>query len=546
MAMTLHIFSSALKAIVAPGWEILATQGKRTNRGNQTTVKLYNGSLQATDTINFGLKKERDALFTDWATLTGVPVDAVKHALLDIEDQVETLLRQLEATSAPPPGATDPWRAKLLRTRTGDLKECASNYTLFFTEHPQWQGRVWWDVVHERTMWDTKSIDMAMVSHIAAWLGMHEKFAVHNLMLLRQQLTAVCQATPRDVIQEWLTGLPPWDGTTRLETWLLRAGNAADTPVNRFISRLIPLSLVHRAFHPGAMYRYVVIVEGDEDIGKSKLLRQLGDPWAKSLSAKLDSKEVYMQLKGVWLAEFAELEALGKADEARIKAFISDVVDHYVPKYENNPTDQKRRTVFVGTINEQEYLKGTTGNTRFFPIKVSAPLDEQYLTDIREQLFAEAMVFLAQPTNATWWHIPAAIQGELADLREERRVPNPYVDHLYTWLEQHGITTEIPWDRLAQEYLELPKEKWKDLPLQHKMGEAMRLLGWESKVIRPKGTPLVPRPRPYRAWISAKHRQHSKHATCPQCHAQAPRTIPTSGGHSCLSCCHQWACLSCR
>jgi putative DNA primase/helicase len=509
-------------------------------------VKLYNGVLQDAQTVTFGVKQERESLATDWASLSGIVVDEVKHALLDIEDQVETALRQLEAASHTAPGPRDPWRQHLLMTREGDPKECASNYTLFFSEHAEWQGRLWWDVVHERAMWGMESIDTAMVSRIAAWLGMHERLAVHNLTLLRQQLTAVCQATPRDVIQEWLTGLPPWDGTPRLETWLLRAGNAADTPVNHFISRLIPLSLVHRAFHPGTMYRYVVIVEGDEDIGKSKLLRQLGAPWAKSLSAKLDSKEAYMQLKGVWLAEFAELEALGKADEARIKAFISDVVDHYVPKYENNPTDQKRRTVFVGTINEQEYLKGTTGNTRFFPIKVYAPLDEQYLTAIREQLFAEAMVFLAQPTNDTWWHIPEAIQGELADLREERRVPNPYVDHLYTWLEQHTITTEISWDRLATEYLELPKEKWKDLPLQHKMGEAMRLLGWESKVIRPKSTPTILRPRPYRAWVSTNHRLHSKHPTCPQCGAQVQKTIATSTGHSCLSCLHQWACLSCR
>jgi hypothetical protein len=119
------------------------------------------------------------------------------------------------------------------------------------------------------------------------------------------------------------------------------------------------------------------------------------------------------------------------------------------------------------------------------------------------------------------------------------------VDHLFTWLEQHNVTTEITWARLAEEYLELPKEKWKDIPLQHKMGEAMRLLQWESKVVRPKSTPLVPRPRPYRAWISEKHRQHSKHGTCPQCHQPAQRTIPTGTGHSCLACGHQWPCLSC-
>jgi predicted P-loop ATPase len=181
-------------------------------------------------------------------------------------------------------------------------------------------------------MYDDKPIATKTISAFSAWLGINERLSGHNLTLLRQQLVAVCQDTPRDTIQEWLTNLDVWDRITRLDTWLITTGNAADTPVNRFISRLVFLSLVHRAFHPGSMYRYVVILEGAEDIGKSELIRQLGGQWAKSLSARLDGKEASMQLKGVWLAEFAELEASARRTRPH-QAFIRRG-RHYVPKFE--------------------------------------------------------------------------------------------------------------------------------------------------------------------------------------------------------------------
>lgn len=250
-----------------------------------------------------------------------------------------------------------------------------------------------------------------------------------------------------------------------------------------------------------------------------------------------------MQLKGVWLAEFAELEALSKAEEARIKAFISDVVDYYVPKYENSPTAQMRRTVFIGTINEQEYLKGTTGDTRFFPITLKPPLNFQYLEEWREQLFAEALHVLKQHENAPWWELSPEVQEELGETRRERHVQNPYTDDLYTWLAKHGGgATEITWEVIAKDYLGLPRHDWKDVVLQRSIAAAFRELGWENKVVRPLQADGGG--KSYKAHVSPAHRVHSKHATCATCKSNA-KVIKTGTGHTCLVCNTSWHCDSC-
>ena len=68
--------------------------------------------------------------------------------------------------------------------------------------------------------------------------------------------------------------------------------------------------MVARALSPGCTARYVVILEGDESIGKSKLVLDLGAPWSQVFDHTMDSKEAHIAVQGCWVAELAELDSL--------------------------------------------------------------------------------------------------------------------------------------------------------------------------------------------------------------------------------------------
>jgi putative DNA primase/helicase len=279
--------------------------------------------------------------------------------------------------------------------------------------------------------------------------------------------------------------LPPSDPKDKrgklLQTWLHKYAGADDTPYTRFVSRILIVSLVVRAMRPGVQYRYVVVLEGEEDLGKTRLLRLLGDRWHQEFPKSVEGKEAYMQLQGYWIVELGELDALKPAQESRIKMFISQQMDVWIPKYENDVVERPRRAILVGTTNEREYLKGEHGNTRYFPIWLDGPIQLDALAKVRDRLFIQAKAFLAHHPK-DWWCIPKEIAEELTRAREARREPSVLEDALTPWLtglqrqQYHRCTVAE-----ALEYLQVPKDRWSKR-LEMDVAKAIKGCGWYRHV----------------------------------------------------------------
>jgi putative DNA primase/helicase len=158
--------------------------------------------------------------------------------------------------------------------------------------------------------------------------------------------------------------------------------------------------------------------------------------------------------------------------------------DDYIPKYSNTRVTYPRRTVFVGTTNEQHYLKGLSGNTRFLPIPTQTILVDLFEAR-RDQLFAEALVYYSDHLQ-DWWRMPGDVKDEAIDMREERRHVNEYEDKLRDWLaHEKAGRTQISWEEIATEVLRISTpEGWKDHRLLMLVRQAMSTLGWVRKPAR--------------------------------------------------------------
>lgn len=374
----------------------------------------------------------------------------------------------------------------------------ANNTTImtFLRNHSFWQSKFWWDDMANKPMYGEHAIDDHVVTEIGALFGTKHHLPISNDRLLLRCLAACCWQVRKDPLQDWLLALPGWDGVPRLETWLEACAGVTTSAYHYFVSRILIVSMIARAFDPGCLYRNVIVFEGPEEYRKSTFVANLVPckPWHISLTSSFENKDVPMLIQGIWVAELSELDSLTRTEETRLKSFISETEDAYVPKWHLFRVAPKRRTIFVGTTNESSWLKSATGNTRFFPVKILHPMDVEYFVSIREQLFAEAMTVYGDNPR-TWWELPTQAQEQAILEREERRQASVYESDLGVWLETRRfveaqrqavpvipVPYETSWAEIATGFLRLDTpEKWKDMNLQKQVAHALKALGWHHK-----------------------------------------------------------------
>ena len=125
---------------------------------------------------------------------------------------------------------------------------------------------------------------------------------------LADALKTECLDHVFDPVRDYLDSLK-WDGTPRIDTWLVRYCKAKNTPLIRAFSRKFLLAGVRRVRKPGCKFDYILTLEGDQGIGKSTLYRLLAgeENFCDNEILGLDKREQQEAIQGVWIYELAEL-----------------------------------------------------------------------------------------------------------------------------------------------------------------------------------------------------------------------------------------------
>ena len=195
-------------------------------------------------------------------------------------------------------------------------------------------------------------------------------------------------------VREWLETLQ-WDGVERLDTMLVDYLGAEDNDLTRAMTRKHFTAAVARVMRPGCKYDHVLTLIGPEGFGKSTLIKTMGGDWFDDSLTCIEGKEGMEQVRGKWLIEFGELTNYKKSTSEAYKAFISKQEDSYRPAYGRKVEIYPRQCVFFATTNESAFLKGDTGNRRFWTVECGVDLVTKdvwtQLESERSQLWAEAV-----------------------------------------------------------------------------------------------------------------------------------------------------------
>lgn len=207
-------------------------------------------------------------------------------------------------------------------------------------------------------------------------------------------LTVVVKNNSYHPVRDFLDGTS-WDGVERLDTLFIDLFGAPDTPYTRAVTRKAFVAAVSRIYNPGCKFDYVLVIVGEQGVGKSTTLAMMGGEWFSDSVPTLVGKEALESIQGSWIIELGELASLRKAEVDAVKHFISKREDRYRVVYGKRIEHFPRRCVFFGTTNEEDFLRDVTGNRRFWVVnckggKGSRDFKEYLTPDTISQLWAEA------------------------------------------------------------------------------------------------------------------------------------------------------------
>lgn len=279
-----------------------------------------------------------------------------------------------------------------------------------------------------------------------------------------------------------------WDKVPRLETWLIDSAKAGDSPYTKAVSRIVLCAAVRRVVEPGCKFDEMVVLEsGTQGLLKSSALRALvpNEAWfTDSLPLNADTAEVIECTAGKWIVEVSDLDGISAAQVDRLKATLSRQVDGPVRlAYGRISTERKRAFIVIGTTNSYSYLQDSTGNRRFWPVRVGK-FDLKWIVQHRDQLWAEAYHYIVNKDVSI--RLDPALYEQAAIQQERRRNADPWEPLLQQafppGLEKHERVTP---DQVFGALCLLPAQR--DMHKMKRINEIMQTLGFRRQTVVDRG-----------------------------------------------------------
>lgn len=370
------------------------------------------------------------------------------------------------------------YHADLVFGDKGSLSGNPLNLRLALEHHPDFKKDTFQlSTFHQTQFHNGSAVDDNTINSLHERLLKIFKVVARNNVA--QAIDAACFRNSTHEPALWLSSLPA-PTSSHLNDWLVAFARAEDTEIVRIIGRKWLIGAVARAMNPGCYVEGMLILQGDQGIGKSTLLKTLPpeSSWYGDINHDLsDTKGMAEICAGKWIVEMGELDCLRKSANSATKNFLTSQFDKYRPAYARKAVNIPRGSVYAGTTNNETFLTDPSGNRRFWCVRIGR-VDLPGLAKVRTSLWREALD--AYNAGESWTLSEAEI-SLLNEVNAERMVDSRVHSFLEEELSKYA-DTKISSNFLLNTIL----TDFKSFPMQE-LASVMKSLGWTKKKVKIDG-----------------------------------------------------------
>lgn len=219
----------------------------------------------------------------------------------------------------------------------------------------------------------------------------------------------------------------PWDGIKRADKFIGAIKTRDDEFSYKLVKRWMISAMAAAFSERGFSSQGVLVLQGAQNIGKTSWVKSLTPIGPEAIKEGLlldpSNKDSIITASQTWIGELGELEGtFRKADNARLKGFITSSGDTIRFPYYRRNSYLARRTVFVATVNESKFLIDDTGNRRWWTIEVIS-IDLNHGLDM-QQVWSEIYDIWKKQDERTW--LSKDEMNELNQSNTEHELIDPF------------------------------------------------------------------------------------------------------------------------
>lgn len=335
------------------------------------------------------------------------------------------------------------WKSKLDIDQKGNVKNVISNYITFITQSSKYKDKFRYnDFTKQKEFCDREFNDFdlnILYNDIERELNLSSHSKVDSALM------EIFEMNKYNPIIDYLNSVK-WDGQKRVESLFVDLLNADNTELNRYMTKIWFVAAVKRIFEPGCKFDNMIVLQGEQGIGKSSICDKISLKYSNNISLnEIGHKDLINKLNRTWIAVVDELDSFNKKEMSNIKTFISNTKDTARLAFGKNAETYSRHCVFIGSTNDTTFLRDNTSlvERRFWVIKCNKTNRDGRVFDILtddyvSQLWAESVYYYRENPNM-YLDISEELMNDFANEMKQFKTFNDdvIIDYVTNILEKY-------------------------------------------------------------------------------------------------------------